>query len=92
MDAAEYEFRPEQFDLIVLFYHLDRSLFPKMVSALNPAASSSARWACSGIRKFHPRRGTSSSWIAMKSCHSFPNWKSLITASGQSVIEESSNL
>ena len=36
IDAAEYEFRPAQFDLIVLFYHLDRSLFPKIVSALNP--------------------------------------------------------
>src|SRR5580658_7228701 len=36
MDAAEYEFRPAQFDVIVLFYHLDRSLFPKIVSALNP--------------------------------------------------------
>ena len=35
-DAAEYKFRPAQFDLIVLFYHLDRSLFPKIVSALNP--------------------------------------------------------
>jgi SAM-dependent methyltransferase len=36
IDAAEYDFRPAQFDLIVLYYHLDRSLFPKIVSALNP--------------------------------------------------------
>ena len=36
MDAAQYEFRPAQFDLIVLFYHLDRGLFPKIVSALKP--------------------------------------------------------
>jgi SAM-dependent methyltransferase len=35
-DAAEYKFEPTRFDLIVLFYHMDRSLFPKMVSALNP--------------------------------------------------------
>jgi SAM-dependent methyltransferase len=35
-DAAEYTFEPTRFDLIVLFYHMDRSLFPKMVSALNP--------------------------------------------------------
>ena len=35
-DAAEYKFEPELFDLIVLYYHLDRSLFPKIVSALNP--------------------------------------------------------
>jgi SAM-dependent methyltransferase len=35
-DAAEYKFEPARFDLIVLFYHLDRSLFPKIVSALKP--------------------------------------------------------
>jgi SAM-dependent methyltransferase len=35
-DAAEYKFEPTRFDLIVLFYHLDRNLFPKMVSALSP--------------------------------------------------------
>ena len=35
-DAAEYKFGRELFDLIVLYYHLDRSLFPKIVSALNP--------------------------------------------------------
>jgi tellurite methyltransferase len=35
-DAAEYKFEPSGFDLIVLFYHLDRNLFPKMVSALKP--------------------------------------------------------
>jgi SAM-dependent methyltransferase len=36
-DAAEYDFVPERFDLIMLFYHLDRSLFSKIVSALKPA-------------------------------------------------------
>ena len=35
-DAAEYKFEPTRFDLIVLFYHLDRNLFPKMVAALKP--------------------------------------------------------
>src|SRR6202023_2904932 len=35
-DAAEYKLEPAQFDLIVLFYHQDRSLFPKIVSALKP--------------------------------------------------------
>lgn len=34
-DAAEYKFEPARFDLIVLFYHMDRNLFPKIVSALN---------------------------------------------------------
>jgi SAM-dependent methyltransferase len=36
IDAAQYQFRPAQFDLIVLFYHLDRGLFPKIASALKP--------------------------------------------------------
>jgi SAM-dependent methyltransferase len=36
LDAAEYDFEPERFDLIVLFYHLDRNLFPEIVSALKP--------------------------------------------------------
>lgn len=34
-DASEYEFGPARFDLIVLFYHADRSLFSKLVPALN---------------------------------------------------------
>ena len=36
IDAAEYDFELARFDLIVLFYHLDRNLFPKIVYALNP--------------------------------------------------------
>jgi SAM-dependent methyltransferase len=47
-DAAEYKFEPARFDLIVLFYHLDRSLFPKIVSALKPGGllicKMSLRW------------------------------------------------
>jgi len=35
-DASDYKFEPERFDLIVLFYHLDRNLFPKIVSGLKP--------------------------------------------------------
>jgi SAM-dependent methyltransferase len=35
-DGAEYKFEPTRFDLIVLFYHLDRSLFPQIISALKP--------------------------------------------------------
>lgn len=35
-DASEYKFESARFDLIVLFYHADRNLFPKLVSALNP--------------------------------------------------------
>ena len=35
-DAAEYKLEPSAFDLIVLFYHLDRNLFRKVVSALKP--------------------------------------------------------
>jgi SAM-dependent methyltransferase len=47
-DAAEYNFEPAQFDLIVLFYHLDRSLFPRIVFALKPGGllicKTSLRW------------------------------------------------
>ena len=47
-DAAEYKFEPARFDLIVLFYHLDRSLFSKIVSALKPGGllicKMSLRW------------------------------------------------
>ena len=47
-DAAEFKLEPAQFDLIVLFYHLDRSLFPRIVSALKPGGllicKMSLRW------------------------------------------------
>jgi len=36
LDAVEYTFEPAQFDLIVLFYHLDRNLCERIVSALKP--------------------------------------------------------
>jgi SAM-dependent methyltransferase len=46
--ASDYKFEPERFDLIVLFYHFDRSLFPKIVSALKPGGllicKMSLRW------------------------------------------------
>jgi SAM-dependent methyltransferase len=47
-DASDYKFELIRFDLIVLFYHLDRSLFPKIVSALKPGGllicKMSLRW------------------------------------------------
>jgi SAM-dependent methyltransferase len=47
-DAAEFRFEPAHFELIVLFYHLDRSLFPRIVSALKPGGllicKMSLRW------------------------------------------------
>jgi SAM-dependent methyltransferase len=47
-DASEYKFGSAPFDLIVLFYHADRNLFPKLVSALNPGGllicKLSVRW------------------------------------------------
>lgn len=47
-DAAEYRFEPAQFDLIVLFYHLDRNLCEKIASALKPGGflicKTSLRW------------------------------------------------
>jgi tellurite methyltransferase len=48
MAATEYQFEPAQFDLIVLFYHLDRALSEKIVSALKPGGvlicKTSLRW------------------------------------------------
>jgi SAM-dependent methyltransferase len=47
-DTSDYKFEPARFDLILLFYHLDRSLFPKIVSALKPGGllicKMSVRW------------------------------------------------
>jgi SAM-dependent methyltransferase len=47
-DASDYKFELIRFDLIVLFYHLDRSLFPRIVSALKPGglliSKMSLRW------------------------------------------------
>ncbi len=47
-DAADYHFEAARFDLIVLFYHTDRDLFPKIASALNPGglllSKLSIRW------------------------------------------------
>jgi len=51
-DASEYNFEPSRFDLVVLFYHLDRDLFPRIVSALKPSGllicKMSLRWTSSG--------------------------------------------
>jgi tellurite methyltransferase len=48
MAATEYQFEPARFDLIVLFYHLDRALCEKIVSALKPGGvlicKTSLRW------------------------------------------------
>jgi len=47
-DASDYKFEPMRFDLILLFYHLDRSLFRKIISALKPEglliSKMSLRW------------------------------------------------
>ena len=52
-DASDYKFEPARFDLILLFYHLDRSLFPKIVSALKPGGllicKMSLRWKSDGM-------------------------------------------
>ncbi len=48
LDATEYRFEPAQFDLIVLFYHLDRNLCSRIESALKPGgfliSKTSLRW------------------------------------------------
>ena len=51
-DPAEYDLGPAQYDLIVLFYYLDRSLFPRIVSALSPGGlficEMAMRWPAEG--------------------------------------------
>jgi hypothetical protein len=51
-DAADYKFERERFDLIVQFYHMDRSLFPKIVAALKSGGllicKMSLRWDLGG--------------------------------------------
>jgi tellurite methyltransferase len=52
-DASDYKFEPARFDLILLFYHFDRSLFPKIVRALKPGGllicKMSLRWKSDGM-------------------------------------------
>jgi SAM-dependent methyltransferase len=36
LDATEYQFEPGRFDLIVMFYHFDRDICPRILSALKP--------------------------------------------------------
>ena len=36
LDAAKYKFEPIHFDLIVFYYHFDRDICPKILSALKP--------------------------------------------------------
>src|ERR1035438_6666462 len=47
-DAADYDFASGKVDLIVLFYHFDRIVFPKIVSKLAPGglllSKMSLRW------------------------------------------------
>jgi hypothetical protein len=38
-DVAEYDLRREQFDLIALFYDLDRRLFPPIIGGLKPVCT-----------------------------------------------------
>lgn len=48
LDTKEYAFVPASFDLIVMFYHLDRVICPQVLSALKPGGflicKSSVSW------------------------------------------------
>src|ERR1700676_4671337 len=48
LDAKEYLFKPAYFDLIVMFYHFDRDICPKVLSTLKTAGilicKSSVSW------------------------------------------------
>jgi SAM-dependent methyltransferase len=47
-DVREYSFEPARFDLIVMFYHFDRDICPRVLSTLKPGGflicKSSACW------------------------------------------------
>jgi tellurite methyltransferase len=49
LDATEYQFEPGHFDLIVMFYHFDRDICPRILAALKPGGflicKSSLSWA-----------------------------------------------
>jgi len=36
LDATKYQFEPGHFDLIVMFYHFDRDICPRILAALKP--------------------------------------------------------
>ena len=36
LDIADYQFEKESFDLIVLYYHFERAIFPEIFKALKP--------------------------------------------------------
>jgi SAM-dependent methyltransferase len=50
LDAKEYPFKPAVFDLIVMFYHFDRDICPKVLSTLKTGGilicKSSLSWNC----------------------------------------------
>ena len=56
IDAADYTFEPAGFDLIVLFYHLDRRLFPKIVSAMRPGALLICKLSVEWVSESEPAR------------------------------------
>lgn len=51
MDIADYDLAPESFDLIILYYHFDRALFPKIFNALKPGGLFITKQAFSNIPK-----------------------------------------
>jgi SAM-dependent methyltransferase len=42
LDAKEYPFKPAYFDLIVMFYHFDRDICPKVLSTLKAESARSS--------------------------------------------------
>jgi SAM-dependent methyltransferase len=51
IDIADYQLPPESFNLIVLYYHFDRSLFPHIFNALKPGGLFICKLAFSNIPK-----------------------------------------
>jgi len=51
MDVADYDLSPGSFDLIILYYHFDRQLFPKIFNALKPGGLFICKLAFTNIPK-----------------------------------------
>jgi SAM-dependent methyltransferase len=70
LDATEYQFKPGQFELIVMFYHFDRNICPRVLSALKPGGflicKSSLSWGTQ-------LRLTLGRWRRTNYCRCFPN-------------------
>jgi SAM-dependent methyltransferase len=73
-DVAEFNFEAARFDLIILFYHLDRSLFPKIVAALSPGGLFVCKMAVRWSTEIGLATAADNPLARTNSCHLFQIW------------------